>query len=267
MVQTMLTMEWNRIAIVYENDIYGQHAMASLKERAEMNDICVAYTASINTRKSYNLTEISTIVQALLLGTNENDRARIEGYIFFGTASTAGVFLRIIDTERTSDVPIGLFSDGINMDLSAFKKDGSFMVNTIGSLNTSPTYRVISEFERHWKQIFTNTTKFGEENQTNPWLFDVYCYLKQPCDRDQFQFIPLTDEEFKANFPEQPLYIQYAIMASHAIAKTLSIVYQNICPVNSMSCDFSSTYSYNGIHMITTMKNISLNFATDFTDG
>ena len=252
-------MEWNRIAIIYENDIYGQHAMASLKERAEMNDICISYTASINTENGINSSELEAIALDLLSGQDQNPK--IEGYVFFGATSTATLLLKWIDTKRIVNVPIGLFSDGIKLDLNAFKNGNSFIGKTKGSLITSPTYRVVNEFETHWKHIFTNMTKFEGENQTNPWLADVYRSLKS-CDQAPCQFIPLTDEEFEANFPEQPVHMQYAIMASHAVAKTLSIVYQNICPSSSPSCDFSSRFKQG--HMITHMKNINLNFTADF---
>ena len=48
MIQLMKQLDWNRIAVIYEDNLYCQYCIQSLVKQAQQNLICVSKQLAIN---------------------------------------------------------------------------------------------------------------------------------------------------------------------------------------------------------------------------
>lgn len=225
MIQSMKQLGWNRIALIYEDDRYGQDAANRLHQLAKPEDICISVKEAINVESGINIVEIANIFSTVILG--EKSRPVISGVVLFASSSTVKTIFRWIRNSDLSPVPIFMLSEAMNLDTNMFKSvTGDILPTAKGSLVFSPPYREVVEFTDHWQSIFTNATKFQKESESNPWLIDVFHSVTN-CDTRDCTFYPMTDEKYENEFGSRHLFVSYAILAAHALAKGIEIVEQN----------------------------------------
>lgn len=261
MIQSMMQLQWNRIAIIYEDDLYGRDASARLISRAKQESICVSTARGIDVHSGIIIKEVSNVLTEIVVGTGT--RPSIHGIVYIGSTSLSRTIFLTLGKFGVSSVPIVMLSEGINMDTTVFKQyAGGVISEAKGSLVFAPPYREVSEFSIHWKDIFTNASYFEEESTSNPWLVDVF-YAVTNCEERDCAFIALTDAQYNAVFKTQPLYVQYAILAAHALVKATTELQEGVCS-SSSPCDAFKTKFRPG-KVVETIKKLEINLATDFS--
>lgn len=258
MIQSMIQLEWNRIAIIFEDDTYGQEASSRLRLRAEQENICVSVVKKLI--KWISAAELATILNDIIVGSGRRPSAG--GIVYIGSSSTARTVLLSLNGVVFSTVPIVMLSEGANMDTSIFRKsNGDVLSKTKGFLVLSPTYREITEFTLHWKSIFTNTTYFEKEFATNPWLMDIYLDIN-PCEDRMCKFTELTESKFHEEFDVQPLYIQYSTVAAHTLVKGIKMLHDELCVPPGSCTSFETEFRAGDV--LDKLKGIHINMAIDF---
>ncbi|XP_060604760.1 uncharacterized protein LOC132757490 isoform X2 [Ruditapes philippinarum] len=258
MIKTMKSLEWNRIAIIYVNDTYGRDASNRLILRANEESICTSMNSAIPVETSGDF--FNSLISDITIGTG--NRASINGIVYIGPSSFArSIFIALENTGFTSH-PIVMLSEGINMETSVFQyNSGSTLKSSKGSLVLAPNYQESIEFTSHWRSIFTNKTYFEKEVMTNPWLMEVYYEITE-CERRNCDFTPLTESDYNQVFEAQILYVQYAILAAHALVKGTRELHNKYCP-SSVFCDGFKTNFRSG-DLVNVLENINIDLGKDF---
>ena len=258
MIATMKSLEWNRIAIIFVDDLYGRDVTSRLTARAKEESICISMigTIPVDTSGDY----ISTLINDIIFGTKT--RPSIYGIVYIGSSSFARSIFIALENTGFASVPIVMLSEGTNMQTSVFKHfSGSTIKSSKGSLVLAPSYTEVTEFTNHWRSIFTNKTYFEKEVATNPWLMDLY-YDITGCDRRDCEFKALTDSQYSSEFEKQILYVQYAILAAHALVKGARKLHDENCQ-SSILCDAFKTDFRSG-DLVDILKDIDIDLDKDF---
>ncbi|KAL4224386.1 hypothetical protein ACF0H5_017838 [Mactra antiquata] len=261
MILSMLKLKWNRISIMFEESEYGRDGANRLQDKAEKNDICVSELYSINIDGGVDVGQVSSILNSIMFGTDV--RPASTGIVLFATSSTINTILLSMSAINISPVPIVMVSDGLNMNVNELLRPSDNGLDVIpeakGMLALTPPYFEISEFSEHWRNILTNITVFTEESLTNPYIKDVYDSFA-PCSETVCGFRPLSQ------FSIQPLYLQYALVATHALISSFNTRVKSYCPDDATLCeDFKETFL--PMELIESMKGMTLNFKEDFNWG
>lgn len=258
----MKELKWNRIAIVYEDNVYGRTEYASVKSRAEEESICIALARGINTTVGIKASEISQMLVDIIVG-NSQSRPAINGIVLIASAPVAKVLMSALDKSEYSSTPIIMLSGANNLDEHVYRRyDGKVFSKSKGTLVVAPTYRDVVEFTQHWTSIFTNATTFSIESSTNTWLLDVFNKVTE-CATKTCSFNPLTDAEIETAFRQQPVSVSYAITAAHALVKAVRSLRTEFCSKNVKACgDFLQNFKTG--NMIAALKGLNVQFSTDF---
>ncbi|KAL3837212.1 hypothetical protein ACJMK2_022583 [Sinanodonta woodiana] len=155
-------LEWNRIAIVYENDTYGIQAGTALKKVAEEKGICILvfHSVTVESQQAIDPNQINNILNSILLTTFPS----VSGIVFNGSNEVANNLLTVASKRFSIIQASFVFSDGIQVQES--KSRGAFAVG-------SPQV-IMTEFEQYCLTLFRNTTLLLEKSIFNPWLLDVF---------------------------------------------------------------------------------------------
>ncbi|KAL3837211.1 hypothetical protein ACJMK2_022582 [Sinanodonta woodiana] len=259
-VQVILSLitrlEWNRIAIVYENDTYGIQAGTALKKVAGEKGICVSvfHSVTVDSQQAIDPNQINNILDSILLTTSPS----VSGIVFIGSAEVANNLLTAASKRFLKSQVSFVFSDGIQVQESVLKNVGIVLEKSRGAFAVGSPRVIITEFEQYWLSLFRNTTLLLEESISNPWLLDVF-QQKASCRPGVSSCIGLNDIQLKTSFPTQPLYIQYAILSACVIARTFREVYNERC-TSSINCLKDILPG----QMIEKIKSVTINFDTDF---
>ncbi|KAK3607958.1 hypothetical protein CHS0354_006557 [Potamilus streckersoni] len=251
-VQVLLSLikrlEWNRIAIVYENDTYGIQAGTALKKLAGEKGVCISifHSVAVDSPQASDPNQINNILNSILLTTPPS----VSGIVFIGSDELANNLL-IAASRRFANSQVSfVFSDGIQVQESVLKTFGTVLEKSRGAFAVGSPRVVITEFEQYWYTLFRNKTLLMEESLSNPWLLDV-SQQKASCTSGISSCIGLNDT--------QPLYIQYAILSAFVIAKTFREVYNEIC-TNSSNC----LHDIQPGQMTEKIQSLTVNFDRDF---
>ncbi|XP_052234528.1 uncharacterized protein LOC127847040 isoform X3 [Dreissena polymorpha] len=257
MVQTMLSLGWNRIAVIYEDTSDGKESFHKLQARTNEVGICISFSKRIHVGNGIISTNLTDALDQSI-----NDK--IFGIVFFGTTNIANKLFDAMERSLYTNVPTVLLPEVINQDFSVFQKlNGNVIAKSEGSLTLSASHLEISEFKSHWKSVFTNATVFSKERTTNPWLIDVYASITG-CANTQCNFVPLSDQAFLKAFSDpQPVYVQYAIIATHALAKLVGDLVKESCGDSGTLCNGITTLFMPG-SMIDKVQHMQMNFQDDF---
>ncbi|KAL4223695.1 hypothetical protein ACF0H5_017163 [Mactra antiquata] len=258
MIQTMLSLRWNRIAVVYEDDVYGRDGVDILKSRAESENICVSYVNGIDVRGGININDINGILDDITIG--KETQPAVGGVVLIGATPTVRAILNAMQGLSISPLPILMLSEGIDLNSNVFKPHGVVMSKAKGTLLLSPPYSEIVEFTRHWTSIFTDATKYTSEIQSNPWLKDVYQEMN--C-LNECPYEALPENQVTSFFAEQPLYVHYAVRGAHALVKSIVNLQKTYCPLqNGLCSNFMNTFRTGDV--VKQLKGINIDFNTDF---
>ncbi|KAH3752843.1 hypothetical protein DPMN_187469 [Dreissena polymorpha] len=254
MVQTMLSLGWNRIAVIYEDTSYGNDGLVQLQTRSREVGICISLSQRIHLDNGVNSKDLT---DALDQSITDN----IFGVVFFGTANIANKLIDAMDRSVYTNVPTVLLCEAVNQDFSVFQKlNGEVIVKSEGSVTLSASFHEIPEFKSHWKSVFTNATVFSEEATANPWLRDVYDSITG-CTNSPCRFVSLSEQAFSKAFPDpQPVHVRYAILAIHAFAKLV----KDLCGASETLCTNITSSFMPGFMIDKIQQTLLIDFRTDF---
>ncbi|XP_061195182.1 uncharacterized protein LOC133203414 [Saccostrea echinata] len=217
-------LDWNYVAVVYENTAYGRGAFEEFSQLAKHVGICIPKSFSLQTGKTANvdLSAIRTVLDQLL----SNAESQITGAIFFASTSTVSTFLDIAQARKqaTNFGLVMVFSESVALEKSMFDQYDSV---SKGSFVTSPPAITVEDFLRHWESIMANKTRFVIESRSNPWLFDAFRRY-QSCDPSSDVCSMPTIEEVRATESEN-IFESYAIMATLIQVNAIRVLHSERC--------------------------------------
>lgn len=245
----MLRLEWNRVAVIHEDDVYGESMKDSFVEQAVRVDICVSVIKSINIENGYKPNYVKSMIDDIVLGTG--DRPYINGILYIGFSRAINTMFYHLSNSPYSSVPIVMLSEGAGLNLETFSDHTNVLFSKAkGSLISAPPKHEVAEFSAHWSNIFTNATALDHESLSNPWLHDLSqskC-ITTPCSIEQ---------------NSQSVFVYYAITAAHALIKSFMEVRDSKCSTKAGVCDvFRNDFKQK--HFLESLKGISIDFADDF---
>ncbi|XP_071088505.1 uncharacterized protein [Haliotis cracherodii] len=215
-VQVMLSLQWNYIAIVYEMDVYGETGAKALKALAEEHKICVrvffgieadAGTEDIRKR----VTEIGEMLEPA-------QGSSVIGMVFMGQRDAASDLLDFLKIKLPKFQII--FTESLMLNIEHLKNDNSLYSRAKGLLTTSPPYQDAEMFRQYWSKLHCNHTLGTQQKENNNWLEN---YLQ--CNT-LYNSSGLCD----VNNYDLPLSVHYILLASAAIAKTMKMMHEEGCP-------------------------------------
>ncbi|XP_045209918.2 uncharacterized protein LOC123561535 [Mercenaria mercenaria] len=226
MVHLMTSLEWNRIAVIYENDTYGRIGAESLKVTALRNDICISqmYPITIDSSRHVDIAQIKSIIDKLVVKSPS-----VQGAVYLGGQAVARSIFQIINNLQFTEVPIFIMSESTQLQLDAFQSlDGTILSDSKGTLSVSTPYSEDNDLKDYWNSLFTDIEKLGNASLGNPYLKDVF-KAYSGCNVRDDTCTALTDAQINEKSPKQPVYVKYAIFAAHTLVEALRKVSETIC--------------------------------------
>ena len=257
----MKELNWNRIAIVFENDTYGRDCAMSLNAHAQQSFICVSNLLAISVSESgdVSLDQINAVLDKIMLQSPVT-----EGVFLFASKQVTNKVLIAVDNKGIAKVPLFILSEAVGLKGNVFLSSGSILQKTKGSLTLSMPYTEITSFTDYWLSLVTNMTMLTKKALFNPWLNDMFESVTGCNPSIMHSCQALTVEQAKDIFPLQPVYLQYSIIAAHTMAKALLQVYSDICISSSADCVSNFRDQFEPYMMVEKMKDISIDFGTNF---
>ncbi|KAJ8315689.1 hypothetical protein KUTeg_007839 [Tegillarca granosa] len=259
MILLMKNLDWNYIAIIYEDDAYGIGGKKHLEEMASKENICIAESFPVSVSNGVNYKDLDSILRNIT-------RSSITGVVFFGVSSTANSLLVAAESSPFKEKPTFIFSEGSGIKLSMFMTTNNVILNSgKGSFIVVPTKRHVEEFATYWKNLFTNMTALITESKSNPWLLDafhVYTGCRPASDISSPGCNAMTREQIKQKY-EDAFYTNYAIEATFVFAKLLKEIHSEMCK-NNICPHFAITLSESKDRILAKIETTTFNFQTDF---
>ncbi|XP_045209914.2 uncharacterized protein LOC123561530 isoform X2 [Mercenaria mercenaria] len=216
MLQLMLDLKWNRIAVIYVNDTYGRVGANMLQHYADGYHICISKinAIGIDSSRQVEATKIREILTSFVI-----EAPSIEGVVYFGNEAIANQVMQIFDSLRMTDVPIFILSES-NLESSVFESSsGSLLLKTKGTLVLSMHYLEVSEFKQYWESLMSNKTALETAAEANPYLKDVFQYYAG-CNVVTPSCAALSNAEIREK-SLQSVYVRYAIFAAHTLIEAI----------------------------------------------
>ena len=260
MVELMKLLSWNRIAIIYENDINNREGALFLKEQAEKSLICISamLAISLSPDGDESMNQINAALDTIMLKSPV-----IEGAVLFASKEVTNKVLIAVDTKGIDKVPLFILSESAGLQGDVFQTADTILQKTKGSMIVSTPSTEITSFSDYWLSLVTNVTILREKSTANPWLIDMY----ESVTGCNFTSLPscqgLSVDEAQRIFPMQPVHLKNSILAAHTMVKALSLVYNKLChELTDCLSNFKNMFEP---HMMTAeMKTLSIDFGTDF---
>ena len=257
----MKELDWNRIGIIYEDDINGRNLAVSLQDLAQKQAICVSKSAAVQVNEFGDIyqNQINEALREILMS-----EPIIEGVVFFGSKKVArNVLDRSSNQFDIAKIPAFILPKSVELDLRVFHSVGSdsVLTKTKGSLIVSPPYSEIVTFTEYWKSLFTIMALFKKNAKLNLWLNDVFEeYSNSKCNPKATFCNAFTLKQVEEQFKMQSVHVKYGIIAVHTIAKALEQVYQKHCKTGLAGCLKKIKPSF----VLDEMNGISVDFGKDF---
>ena len=258
----MKELQWNRIAIMYEDSIYCKDCASAIKEQAEQNLICVSKLLAIRVSK---VGDVQTDQINILLDDIMQQTPVIGGVVLFASKDVANKVLYAVESKGVANVPLFILSESVGLKDDVFlSTSGVPMSKTRGSISVSPPYSIIEPFTEYWQSLLTDLTLLKVQGMHNPWLNDMFKSVSGCDPRLLNDCQILTLEEAQSKLHMQPVYLKYAILAAHTMVKTLQQVYDRTCPESAVDCLSKFKTDFKPPTMIEGVKGLKINFGTDF---
>ena len=251
----MTSLQWNRIAIVFENDTYGRGAASELRVEAMKHHMCISEFAAItvDSSRDVSIDQINQILDNIVI-----ERTKIGAIVYIGNRDVANQLLLVTDTKAYRDVPIFVMPETIQLQMGTFKKsDGTTFTKSLGTLLTSVPYDEIISFKSYWISLFSNKSALVETLKFNPFLKEVFEDITGNSLEESSQAPSVS--QLNSLFIMQPTYVRYIVMAVHTMVGTLRKVY------DADTEDFFSNFSPS--RMLEAINSLTLSFPDDFVPG
>ncbi|KAL4228850.1 Metabotropic glutamate receptor 3 [Mactra antiquata] len=239
MIKSMIQLQWNRIAVIYDDDTYGVSMKDDFIDRAKLVDICIPFSKSINIENGYSPERIKSLINEIIQGTA--NRPYINGILYIGFSRAANTMFHHLSNTQYSTVPIVMMTEAVGLDSNTYMDYTDRVYSKAkGTLISSPPQIKITEFSDHWNKVFQSQVSYLKESNTNPWLNEVYqakC-TTFPCSVGQM---------------DQSVFVYYAVTAAHALTKCTRELN------DLLKTDFKQKY------ILDHLKGLAISFNTDFS--
>ncbi|XP_060570167.1 metabotropic glutamate receptor 7-like [Ruditapes philippinarum] len=196
MIEFMEALNWTYMAIIYDDDSYGRGGKDELLLQSKGLDVCFPVLIAVNTTYN-NEIELETDIKDKIIGAD----VPISGVLVFGSSFLADLVLivteKVVKNNKNVVHPVFLFSE------AGGYIQGRHENISKGAFVLSPPKRVISSFQEHWTQIFTDTSKLYQEIESNSLIREVYTEIFNctPADTKEINTCrQLTKPEFVEGF-------------------------------------------------------------------
>lgn len=213
MIKVLEKLEWNMLAIVYENTLSGNNRASLFKERVKDIDICIVAEYVLESSKKPNFTNI----------VHDVHMQNINGIVFLGREMYMKEFLQAIEQfselqASVNNIPAILLSDTSVTSDAVFKQNDVVMTSGKGAIFISFPLNHLSAFQNHWISLFENYTLLKNMSTSNPYLEMVYSSL-QNCTKSPQNCTSRSLEMIN----KWTLYSPYAIHAAFVVGKALRV--------------------------------------------
>ena len=261
-------LNWERMAVVYENTVYKQIA-AALNQQLKANSVSVPkfieigkHTSAIALRK-----RLQGLLEDILTYS-----PFIEAVVYFGCKHTATVLFQVVQAEQETNaayIPRFVLPETNAWDGDIFRYLGfDPLVAKHGPLIITPPYEEITCFSEYWFSLFTNMTQFDMVSTHNAWLNNVFALESEPHCNPKFKAcLPFGANDADKKFSYQTLNVKYGIIAAHAMVKALKNIYDMACPADKSNCtlsEFKSVLNRRRGMLLNEMNNLEIHFGSDF---
>ncbi|KAK7097282.1 hypothetical protein V1264_004287 [Littorina saxatilis] len=261
MIRLMLQLQWNYVAIVYDDDDYGRSAATELRRLAEKHQVCVPVFVSlpVDARSSAFVKQAKNISQQLRSTMN----GLVRGLVVLGATSTTQKLLRIISSD-IAFVSV-ILSEAVDLNRATLlTSGGQVSAVSAGALVTSPPFIDLPELKPLWNDLWSNGTSFLEQAGKIPWLGEYFTQLSS-CSADdsttcwsqaetQRQIQKVSEEA------EVPLYVGYQVKAVAVMVTLLKHLQEEKCgSASSGLCSGLVTTISQRTGIIETLEDSTLN--------
>ncbi|XP_067663584.1 uncharacterized protein [Haliotis asinina] len=265
MVHLMKLLQWNYIAIVYEDDTYGREGAETLKSMAESHGICIPVIDSVTSGSPSD--HLRKRFESIKDKIQQESQSPVLGLVFFGQAETAKAMFTYLEITLNNFQMI--VSESIRESESyLMKSDGSVYPLAKGLLTPSPPYYDVELFTLHWQSLHENGTAMLESIQNNDWLLK---YMEEitKCSLTNETNVPqscLQRSTASIQKDKLSIYTNYALVAAAAFAKTYKTLYEKKCPQQTGTCKELEDYISNKAKFIEEMSSVEVNPAVEFPE-
>ncbi|KAK3089122.1 hypothetical protein FSP39_001028 [Pinctada imbricata] len=264
MVSHLKKLEWNYVAVVYEDSDYGKESFAEFRSYASKSDICIPFHSKLSFGSLGELdpSEINVILRDI----TQHVESPISGVVFFGSSKSIQLILSSTDTLRGqySFRLLFVLSSFVHMEEDYFKKDGNVMKAARGVYIVSPPKITYSGFTEHWRTILNDPAKVVNESSTNSWLKQLY-YDIHTCNTntDIMNCMPSVSGEKQAKY--ESIYTPYAIEAILIFAKLMKKMHAVYCKNETGLCsNMKNVLTENRGELVQISDDFVLNIDRDF---
>lgn len=257
----MVELEWNYIAIIYDDDIYGTEGKTALTTKATANSICVAATFAIPTG-AVNVNDLKGVLQSII----QNTESPISGVVVF-TSDTHVTSIMSTATalkNAVNDQISFIISEAMGLSDSYFKNsNGDIFTTSMGVYVVSPPQLEIDEFELYWKSTFQNVSTLVDESRTNKWLRDVFQYYSGclPNTNSQDPGCSELDTSKLELVSQKSAWTSYAVKAAYVVADVIKELHTSLCSGQQGLCTQMKTALHtNKASLINKMHDLSVDF-------
>ena len=269
MVALMKELQWNYIAIIYDNNVYGIEGKDGLTTQASANSICIAKNVSLPDG-ALNLANLQQILRDIIT----NTESPIHGIVVFASDShvnsimSAATSLKNVITDPLSFI----LSEAVGLSDIFFKTSNGVLYSTAkGVYAVNPPRLYVNEFEIYWKNMFKNVSAVVEESQSNPWLRNVYSHYSGGClpsnDPETPGCINLGQSQLTA-VGEKSSWTSYAMKAAYVVAKSLNDIHSRLCSgvISGICSSLKNAIHEDRGSILTSFRNdrSPINFKQDF---
>jgi len=261
MVSLMVELEWNYIAIIYDDDIYGTEGKTALTKKAAANSICVAATFAIPTG-AINVNDLKGMLNNII----QNAESPISGVVVF-TSDTHVTSIMSTATalqNEINDQISFIISEAVGLSDSYFKdSNGNVYKTSKGVYVVSPPQLEIEEFELYWTGTFQNVSTLVDESRTNKWLRNVFQYYSGclPTTNSQDPGCQELDTSKLALASQKSAWTSYAIEAAYVVADVIKELHTSLCSGKEGLCtEMKTALHRNKASLINKMNGLSVDF-------
>ncbi|KAK7473400.1 hypothetical protein BaRGS_00035373, partial [Batillaria attramentaria] len=167
MLELLEQLDWNYVAIVYDEDDYGRSAATELRRLAEDRQICVPVFESmpIDTSSEAFNSRANHIAEEM----KSTENGLVRGMVILGGRRTTRQLIRKL-ASQVNYVNL-ILSEAIGLQPTALQMAGGQVITIArGALLTSPQYFDLPEFRTFWNQMWTDQAAFASQAEKIPWL-------------------------------------------------------------------------------------------------
>ncbi|XP_076467886.1 uncharacterized protein LOC143298802 [Babylonia areolata] len=258
----LLQLQWNYVAIIYDDDDYGRSAATELRQLAEQKQLCIPVFAGLPTDTTSSQYAIKANQIASELKSAENGLVR--GVVILGAAATTRSLLATLG-QHVSYVTLVLSEAVALHRATLLTPNGRVADLARGTMVTTPPYLDIPEVTALWTELWSNNSVFGNHVTTNPWLGEYFhqlvgcSYNASGCwDGASAQRTGLlATEGGKLN-----LFVSYQVKATAVMAALLKQLHDSTCGTSARGvCSQLQQQLAQRQDVLDTLRHVTLNLS------